>query len=382
MRSLDVGRCALGACVVAMLAGCGGANSGLDSSMPTAAAPQVVAPSLPPTTANLYVANGVGPSVTVYARGRELIRTITQGVNNPDALAFASSGDLYIANDGCKFPSCKPIASSTVTVYAPGTITVLRTIAKGVDNPAALAFDGSGDLYVANVGCPTASSCKHIEPSTVTVYAPGSTKVLRTIAEGIDQPDAEAFDASGNLYVANYETNSVTVYAPNSTKVLRTIENGVQGPDALAFDGSGDLYVANYPCQFASCRNVPSSVTVYAPGSSKVLRTISQGVTSAFALAFDRSGNLYVANNANGNVTDYAPGSTKLLHTIEKGVAVPNALAFDRSDNLYVGNGGCGPDSCNRSEAPTITVYAARSVKLLHTIKKGVAGPAALAFGP
>ncbi|MGA8533626.1 MAG: hypothetical protein WB615_05915 [Candidatus Tumulicola sp.] len=48
-------------------------------------------------------------------------------------------------------------------------------------------------------------------------------------------------------------------------------------PAALAFDGSGNLYVAN---------DYHSSVTVYAPGSKSVLRTISKGVNWLVALAF------------------------------------------------------------------------------------------------
>lgn len=37
---------------------------------------------------------------------------------------------------------------------------------------------------------------------TVTVYASGSTKVLRTITQGVYYPYALVFDGSGNLYVA------------------------------------------------------------------------------------------------------------------------------------------------------------------------------------
>ena len=56
------------------------------------------------------------------------------------------------------------------------------TNALGIRLPAALIFDGAGNLYVANGN------------ETVTVYAPGSGKVLRTISKGIgNDPDAMAF---------------------------------------------------------------------------------------------------------------------------------------------------------------------------------------------
>ena len=58
---------------------------------------------------------------------------------------------------------------------------------------------------------------------------------MLTIFKGIDIPQGLALDGSGNLYVANYATSSVTVYAAGSTKVLQTISNGVSYPQALAF---------------------------------------------------------------------------------------------------------------------------------------------------
>jgi DNA-binding beta-propeller fold protein YncE len=97
------------------------------------------------------------------------------------------------------------------------------------------------------------------------------------------------------LYVANGGASTVTVYAPDSKKLLRTISQGVVKPTALAFDGSGNLYVANCG-SYCGGKGSNGTVTVYAPGKAKVLRTISQGVSSPQALAFDGSGNLYVAN--------------------------------------------------------------------------------------
>jgi DNA-binding beta-propeller fold protein YncE len=74
---------------------------------------------------------------------------------------------------------------------------------------------------------------------------------------------------------------------------METISQGVLRPDALSFDSSGDLYVAN---SFTKADGFGRTVTVYAPGSTKLLRTITKGVCYPIALAFDSSGNLYVAD--------------------------------------------------------------------------------------
>ena len=57
-------------------------------------------------------------------------------------------------------------------------------------------------------------------------------------------PIALAFDASGNLFVANSGDNTVSEFAPGSTTPTATL-TGLNDPDALAFDASGNLFVAN-----------------------------------------------------------------------------------------------------------------------------------------
>ena len=74
-------------------------------------------------------------------------------------------------------------------------------------------------------------------------FAPGSTTASATLT-GLNLPYALAFDSSGNLYVANYGSNTVSKFAPGSTTASTTL-TGLNEPNALAFDSSGNLYVAN-----------------------------------------------------------------------------------------------------------------------------------------
>ncbi|MGB8520163.1 MAG: hypothetical protein WCD38_08360, partial [Candidatus Tumulicola sp.] len=70
--------------------------------------------------------------------------------------------------------------------------------------------------------------------NNVTVYAPGSGNVLRTVSQGVDRPNALAFGGNSDLFVAN-SNNTVTVYGTGGTKLLRTITQGLNVPDALVF---------------------------------------------------------------------------------------------------------------------------------------------------
>ena len=65
-----------------------------------------------------------------------------------------------------------------------------------------------------------------------------------TFANGFGNPTGLAFDGGGNLYVANWTSNTVSKVTPAG--MVSTFASGFNGPMGLAFDGSGNLYVANY----------------------------------------------------------------------------------------------------------------------------------------
>ena len=100
--------------------------------------------------------------------------------------------------------------NNTVSEFAPGSTTPTTTLTElnnpffPNENPWALAFDGSGNLYVANLG-----------NGTVSKFAPGSTTPTATLTESNNtmlSTDLRglAFDSSGNLYVANGFGNTVS----------------------------------------------------------------------------------------------------------------------------------------------------------------------------
>ena len=53
-------------------------------------------------------------------------------------------------------------------------------------------------------------------------FAPGSTTPTATLT-GLNDPDALAFDSSGNLYVANDGNDTVSEFAPGSTTPTATL---------------------------------------------------------------------------------------------------------------------------------------------------------------
>jgi sugar lactone lactonase YvrE len=291
------------------------------------------------STQNLYVGNS-GKTVEVFAPGQTSpLRTISDKIVNPAALAFDSSQNLYVANYNTR----------RVGVYPPNAQSPSNEITSHVGYPNSLAFDESGRLYVSNhnrrsVSVYEGSTYKPLylihgdypeqiavdksgflyvsfvygdNPSYVAVYSKDSKLVDYTVG-GDEGALVLALDENGNLYTGNRTASTIVEYKVHTTIVMRTIRNGVSTPTALALDGQKNLY----------CACGSGTVTVYAPGTVKPALTITNGVDDPEALALDSAGDLFVANQGNNSVTMYPPGSTTPSETITDGIFYPMSLAF------------------------------------------------------
>jgi subtilisin-like proprotein convertase family protein len=133
-----------------------------------------------------------------------------------------------------------------------------------------------------------------------------------------------------NLFVADwYPPGKMQELSPNDTE--STYENGGLGePEGLAFDGSGNLFVAD--SQGGNIDEIP-------PGGGTVT-TFANGLSNPNGLAFNRAGNLFEADNNSGNIYEYAPNGTRT--TFASSLSNPRGLAFDKAGNLFETDAGSG----------------------------------------
>ncbi len=191
----------------------------------------------------------------------------------------------------------------------------------GLSFPVGLAFDTSGNLYVAN-SFPSGSE-------SIREFSPSGHDLGNFASTGLSDPYGLAFDAAGNLYVSNTEVfgpsrNTIHEFS-RSGQDLGTFASGLTDPKGLAFDAAGNLYVAD-------------SVNVhrFSPSGKDLGIFASAGIFVPEQLAFDRYGNLYVANLGFNNVREFSPSGQDLGVFASAGLSFPQGLAFDAAGNLYV----------------------------------------------
>ncbi len=161
--------------------------------------------------------NSVYEFTPPYGAATHIIPSVT---GNVYAIALSPNCNLFIT------------AGADVLEYAPPyTGAPIATISSGLTNPAALAFDAPGNLYVSD------SSTKKVNVYAAPyTNAPAASVGLSPYAG----PLGLALDAAGNLFVDDYNDSTIFEYAPpfstSSTPVtIIPASSGLSLPAGIAF---------------------------------------------------------------------------------------------------------------------------------------------------
>jgi sugar lactone lactonase YvrE len=249
-------------------------------------------------------------------------------------------------------------AGSATAGYADGSGTAAL-----FSNPAGMASDANGNIYVCDV---FNNRIRKIAPDgTVTTIAGNGVAGNSdgpALSAQFYAPQGLAVDAQGNIFVADFgnslireivaATHTVKTYAGNGYvghvdgDALKTAE--FNGPSGIAVDASGNVYVAdrnnNMIRKITSAGVVSTIAGTKTPGYVNGTVNTTTGTYASFrypsGLVLDKDGNIYVADLGNSAIRKITPAT--VVTTIAGGpgqtslLGSPIALTMDTQGNFFI----------------------------------------------
>lgn len=281
--------------------------------------------------------------------------------SNPGGMAADGSGNLFVADAGSHTIRKIVVSTGAVTTLA-GTAGMSGSAdgtgtAALFNAPRAVAADGSGNLFVAD----SSHTIRQVVVTTgvVTTLAGSTGSAGSTDGTGgaarFNFPRGVAADGSGNLFVADMgnstirrvvvSTGAVTTLAGTAGSTGGTDGTGAAArffaPHCVAVDGSGNLFVAD---------TLPTSIRKVVVATAAVTTLAGVAGFGSVGIAVDGSGNLFIADQRSSVVRTVVlatrasttlagaagmPGSASGIGADARFNA-PNGVAVDGQGNLFI----------------------------------------------
>ncbi len=300
----------------------------------------------------------------------------------PTSVALDSAGNLFATDANGEVVRRVALSTGAISTYAGNGASGYSgdggpATAAGL-SPGALATDATGNLYIADgnrVREVLASNgiIRLIAGDGTGGYS-GDGGSATAIGASMAEPAAVAVDSSGNIYVAD-TNNSAIRKITSSTGIISTVAGGgpccysgdngttlavnasLAAPQGVAVDSAGNIYIGDTSNNVIRKVSASTGIITTVAGNHTAGHSGDGGAATAAqldsprGLAIDSAGNLYIADTFGRSVRKVTPlGSSQLLLVqegwvvlrltvcplLQLGSVVPAGVALDAAGNLYI----------------------------------------------
>ena len=270
---------------------------------------------------------GTGPQITFPSSSAPV--QLIGGLVNAEGAAFDGSGNLFLAD----------YSGAVYELPVAGGYTTVNSVGSGFQAAFGIAVDGFGNLFVSDT----------VAGKVDEVFAAGGYTAVSSIGSGISKPTGVAVDGSGNVYVTDLGLKSVRQFtAASGYTVANPIGSGFNYPAGVAVDGSGNVFVAD--------RNLKEVLEVTAASGYTTVNSLGSGFTGPTGVTLDPAGNIYVADGTTIKEI-LAQGGYTTVNTLASPYDGPG-IALDNAGNLVFTNGGNSVNRLNLATPPTLAFPA------------------------
>lgn len=278
------------------------------------------------TLANILAAcvNSTGPSSTQCTT---LFSNAKNGSTAPTDTATAAINIAH--NPGANVANLFSLQTASSPFQpdlsaAPNDFTIAITYNNFGGNGTCVAVDASGNTWWAG--------------SSMSEVNANGQLISTTSGGGLNNPMSMAIDASGKVWVSNYNGNSLSEFSASNTAISGSsgITGGsISSPGDVAIDTSGNVWLAS---QHSLVEYLPST-TSFPFGTTGIT---SGGISSPWGVGVDTGGHVWVADQGNG-ISEFNTSNGSAVSASAYtggGISTPFALVIDGSGNVWVTNTG------------------------------------------
>jgi sugar lactone lactonase YvrE len=248
-----------------------------------------------------------------------------QELQRPEVRFGSVNGSIVISSEQFIVARVPEGASSGNVVVAinghrsnPREVRIAVPVVENLHPVANPAVDERGNIYATFSG-------SRGQKVPVAIFRIDTSHDVTPFVPEMMNPTGMALGHDGSLYVSSRYDG--TVYRVATDGAVTSYAEGLGVATGIAFDGEGNLYVGD------------RSGTIFKIGRDRqifVFAMIEPSV-SAFHLAFDNAGNLYVTGPTTSSFDAvYKVDPQGHVEVFYRGLGRPQGLAFDVKGNLYV----------------------------------------------